>query len=333
MKHFFSFSLAVLTAVMGAIIAPSAYALMVSPVAFDFEGTPGGSARGVIRLTNDSERSDTFSLEARNFIPYGEEGAQTYLEEEEVTGLASWVRFDQPSVFLQAGQTAEFPFVVAVPPDAEPGGHYAAIFFSRVPDKAQGTGVGVGGAVGVLLLMNVSGEIHEEARIESFTVREGAVHDRLPIYFDLRIRNLGSVHFRPRGELMIRNVFGNVVNRSDVNPKNSAVLPNSVRRVESVWARTLQEQEGGFFVQAKEEWRNFAIGPYTAAVEMRYGSQAWQLSSAQMTFWVFPWRLLLLTGVAVLLIVVLLVSYHRLVVASVVAKERKRTTGGAGKKR
>jgi hypothetical protein len=306
------------------IFGHSAQAMTVSPVLYDYEVEPGGSRQGSIALSNDGNRPELFALEANNFVPFGEDGAQQYVEEETPTGLASWMTFDRPSILLQPGETAAFPFVVTVPKDAEPGGHYASIFFSRVPDATEGSGVGVGGAIGVLVLVNVTGDVHEEARIESFVVRGPRIHHRLPVYFDTRIRNLGSVHFRPRGELVIRNVFGRVVSRSSVNPKNSAVLPNSIRRVETAWARATEEGPGGFFAEIKNEWKHFAIGPYTASVSMVYGSKAWQLEGAEVSFWVIPWRLILVAFVGVLSLVLLGVGYHRMVAAAVLAKERKR---------
>lgn len=312
---------------LGCLIAhatPAAQAIAISPVLYDFEIAPGSKKQGTITLINDTERQDTFHLEVRNFVAMGEEGAQEYLEEEDLTGLASWVSVDKPSVTLEPGAVAEFPFILNVPTNAEPGGHYASIFFSRKPQNAQGTGVGIGGKVGVLLLVNVPGDVHEEGRIESFGLRGSMVRSHLPAYFDLRIRNLGSVHFRPRGTLVIHNLFGHEVLRAPANPKNSAVLPNSVRRVESVWANTLDEEEGGgFMTGVRNEWKNFALGRYRASVEVTYGSQAKKLTTDEVVFWVIPWRLLLLAALALAVLIVIIKFYNRMLVRSALKKDAR----------
>lgn len=305
--------------------APAAQALAVSPVLFDFEIAPGVSKQGTITIINDTETEDVFRLEVQNFVAEGEEGAQTYLDEQRPSDLASWVFVSKPTVTLGPGQSAEFPFVVNVPADAEPGGHYASVFFDRAPRSANGTGVGIGGKVGVLLLVNVPGNVREDAQIESFTLRGPAIRSALPAYFDLRIRNLGSVHFRPRGSLVIKNVFGRTVQRASANPKNAAVLPNSVRRVESVWAQSLvEEPETGFIGGLKNEWKNFAIGRYKAFVEISYGSQAHELTSTELSFWVIPWRLLTLVIVALIILIALIKMYNRLLVRSALRKESRR---------
>jgi hypothetical protein len=211
-----------------------ARALTVSPVLFDMDIAPGASAQAKIVLTNETDEPQTFSFLAENFIASGEEGAQTYIHEEELTGLASWVYPDRPEVSLDPGKSADFPFLIRVPEDAEPGGHYAAIFFSRGSGdgapSAKG-GVGITEQVGVLLLVRVPGNIMEQSNVESFRMARGAVLHRLPAEFELRVRNTGSVHVRPTGTLVIRNMIGMTVARLPANPKQSAVLPGSVRKI------------------------------------------------------------------------------------------------------
>jgi hypothetical protein len=303
---------------------PAARALAVSPVLYDFEIAPGSSKQGVITLVNDTDEEDTYALQVRNFVAMGEDGAQEYLDEEAPSGLASWIALDKQSVTLDAAQSGQFNFSVNVPANAEPGGHYASIFFTHAGRPGAGTGVGIGGQVGVLILVNVPGDVREEASVESFTLQGSGVRSHLPVVFDLRLQNKGSVHFRPRGTLTIKNLFGQTVARESANPKNSAVLPNSVRRVEMTWARTLNVEPGnGFWSGVRNEWKNFAIGRYRASVEVTYGSQGSKLSSPEVAFWVVPWRLLLL-GIGGLVIIVMLVRlYNRVLVRSALKKEAR----------
>ena len=337
------FRLAICAAVFGCglfLSAVQAQALAVSPVLYDFEIAPGSSRQSGITVTNETQQRETYTLNVENFVPSGECGQQSYVNEARPSGLASWIFPERPSVSLDPGQSAEFPFIVNVPRDAEPGGHYATIFFTQSGTRGEATGVGVGSEVGVLILVNVPGNVREDARIESFSLRGPTVRDRLPVYFDLRMRNLGSVHFRTRGTLIVKNMFGRVVQRAPANPNNVATLPASVRRVESVWARTLADEpdqdpcfyppvkgashEGGFIQDLRNEWDNFALGRYVASVEITYSSTAPALFSEEAVFWVIPWRMLLLMGIGIVLIGTLLKLYNRLLVSSALKKERKR---------
>jgi hypothetical protein len=311
---------------MALLLIPSggANAITVSPVLFDFEIATGVNRQDKVLLINDTGERETFSLLVENFVASGEEGAQEYIREEEPTDLASWVFVDQPTVTLDPGEMAEFPFIVSVPEDAEPGGHYATIFFSRGGREGSASGVGVTEQVGVLLLVRVPGDIREQANVESFRVVNGPVLNRLPAEFELRIRNTGSVHIRPKGTLVVHNLLGSVVARLPANPKKSAILPNSIRKIDSGWVKTVDIPKGGFWTEVKNEWRNFAIGRYTASIDVKYGSQSTQLPGQGVNFWVIPWRLLLLALGALIVLIALIKGYNALLVRAAMKKSRKK---------
>jgi hypothetical protein len=298
-------------------------AVTVSPVLFDMDIAPGATAQDKIVLTNDTDERQTFAFLAENFTARGEEGGQEYIHEDEPTGLASWVYPDRPSVTLDPGQSAEFPFLISVPEDAEPGGHYATIFFSRgAGDGASSAkgGVGITEQIGVLLLVRVPGDIMEKANVESFRMAKGTVLHRLPAEFELRVRNTGSVHVRPTGTLVIRNLIGITAARLPANPKQSAVLPGSVRKIENAWLKTAAPEDGGFWAEAANEWRNFALGRYAASVELAYGSRQELIRSQTVHFWVIPWRVLLLALGAFIALIILVKVYNAIVVRAALRK-------------
>lgn len=301
-----------------------ARAITVSPVLFDFEIAPGGSQQDTIRLINNTNERETFTLFVENFVASGEEGGQMYIHEEEPTDLASWVSVDAPTVTLDPGEMAEFPFLIQIPEDAEPGGHYASVFFSRGGGPDEASGVGITEQVGVLLLVRVPGDVMEQASVESFRITNGTVLNRLPAKFELRIRNTGSIHLRPKGTLVVKNVLGSVVTRLPANPNKSAILPSSIRRVESSWVKTLDIPEGGFWTELKNEWRNFALGRYTASIDVTYGSQNKQLPSQQVCFWVIPWRILLVVLVLIVILIALIKGYNTILVRTALKESKKK---------
>lgn len=306
------------------VIGTEAQAITVSPVKYDFEITPGRSVQDHVLLINDTNQRETFTLHAENFVAGGEDGGQLYLPEDTLTDLASWVRLGEPKITLNPGEAAEFPFMIGVPEGAEPGGHYATLFFTRGGGKDAGSAVGIAEQVGVLLLVRVPGEVREDARVESLRVKHGGLLNRLPAIFELRIRNVGSIHLYPRGTVVVQNMLGNVVARLPANPNNAAVLPNSVRRLESGWTKTLESSSGGFFAELRNEWRNFAIGRYTASVEMTYGSQQAQLGNASVSFWVFPWHLLLVCALLLIALIGSIRLYNAMLVRSAMKRLQRK---------
>jgi hypothetical protein len=309
------------------------HATVVSPVEFDFDIAAGGSKEASVLVRNNTQETQTYSLSAMNFVPTGENGAQEYVRETSPTGLASWIVLARPSVTLPAGEQVQFPFLISVPANAVPGGHYATLFFSRAP--AQGGSVGVVEKTGVLLLVRVTGEIHEEASIESFRLIEGSSLSSLPADFELRISNRGSTHLRPTGEITIRNMFGNIVAKLPISPADAAILPASTRRFEGSWVKTTARADGGFWDGVSDEWNNFSLGRYSASANVSYGTQGQHLETS-VSFWVFPWRLISTIIAGLIAAFVLIKLYNKLVLRSAMKKADKRgradgqTDGQAG---
>ena len=182
--------------------------------------------------------------------------------------------------------------------------------------------MGIAQEVGVLLLVNVPGDISEQASIDSFRMLNRTLLDHLPASFELRVKNSGSVHIHPAGNITIKNMLGNVVARIPANPANAAVLPSSIHRMETRWQKS-PNQAGGFFTQLKNEWNNFALGRYTANADVTYGSKGAALSGSAISFWVFPWRLSILFLVAVLILIIRIRGYNGMVVRQAMKKKSR----------
>jgi hypothetical protein len=118
-------------------------------------------------------------------------------------------------------------------------------------------------------------------------------------------------------------MLGSVVARVPANPRKSAALPDSIRRIDSVWAKTLDVPvDGGFWADAGNEWRNFALGRYTASTDVTFGSRQQALEPHVVHFWVWPWRLMLLFALAIIALVVIIKGYNALVVKAALRKSK-----------
>ena len=119
---------------------------------------------------------------------------------------------------------------------------------------------------------------------------------------------------RPQGNITIKDTFGRKVTSIDVNSKEGAVLPESIRRFDKD-NDELSWSPGGF-----------TIGKYTATVLLNYGDPSKQLTQS-VSFWVVPWKILLVIGVGILILILLLVlfvkRYNRWVVSRSEKKESK----------
>ncbi len=297
---------------------PSVSAFSVSPALVEVSLDKGESKNGTISITSTEDHDVSYEVSFQNFVAKGEDGQQDFVANNTVYQDIDWITPQINNFTIEKGGSIDIPYVVTVPKDARPGGHFVAMFVSQKKSDVQiGTGASVRSQIGVLFLIRANGEIKESLDIESFRVVQSEnAFNRLPVVFETRFKNLGNVHLKPIGDIVIENAFGRTSAVIPLNPRGSFVLTNSVRRMESIWGNNVEGGgvvSGGLINELVSEWRNFAIGPYTARIVGYYGDLK-QPISEQIRFWVFPWHLFL---AAILLLSVLIAFkeiYSRLLI-------------------
>lgn len=279
----------------GAIVFPfSARALTISPVKMEISGDPGQTLQDELKLFNEQDETKTFYSSFENFEARGETGAPFFLSEK--VGLATWIKA-QEQVTLKPKEEKTIPFSIQIPKNAEPGGHFAAILWGTTPSQAtQGGQVAVGGRLGVLILLKVSGEVKQGGGLLDFGA-QNKFFSSLPITFAYRFNNTGGDRVVPQGEIKIKNLFGFTSATIPVNKKEGSVLPGSARKFEVLWGEELQKTDGGeqfgFFEMAGKQWSDFHFGWYTAHLDLNWGATN-QTANASYSFFVIPWQLLLI---------------------------------------
>lgn len=143
--------------------------------------------------------------------------------------LKKWLRLDQESFWLDAGEKEEVDLTVTVPEDAEPGGHYAGVYFVTSPAEGQ---IKVAVQVGVIVSGVVEGEVIRQGKLLFFKP-QARVFFGSPPKFTLRVANQGNGHLKPQGNLTIRNWRGDKLAVLSLSP--GLILPQAVRSYEREW--------------------------------------------------------------------------------------------------
>lgn len=286
MKTIYSLFLVAIIGIFGA----TADALTVSPPILEISADPGSIVEGEIKIFNESDRSQTFYTSFENFEPSENTGVPRFVGAE--TGLATWIS-STPSLTLTPQQELLVPYQISIPLDAEPGGYFAATFFGANAPESSGGTVSIGGRIGVLMLLRVNGDIPEAAGLFDYQTSSGNyLYTSTPIDFEYRFSNDGGDRVIPRGDIEIKDTFGRVRATIDANLTEGNVLPDSARLFSASWGK-----EGallkGFFARAQYQWNNFHLGFYSADLSLAWGSSN-QIASDSLSFFVFPWQLLLL---------------------------------------
>lgn len=284
-------------------------ALTVSPARIEIDANPGNIVRDKFILINEQDITKTFYSSAELFEASGETGTPSFVEGD--TGLARWIR-TQGQVTLQPGEVIEVPYTIQIPDDAEPGGHFAAIFWSDAPPAGEGGQVFLGSKIGILVLLNVGGDALEGGGIIEAGTQDGKkLFTSLPVNLFYRFQNDGRTRLRPTGEVTFRNFYGRKVTVMQANPTEGNVLPQSIRRYPLEWNskkegfredfQITEDTPTGFFPTAGRQLRSFALGPYSATIDIVYGDDE-ATSTEKVRFFVLPWQLLTLLLAVFLLI-------------------------------
>jgi len=242
--------------------------ISVSPLTFELNANPGDTVSNILRVFNTTDTPLLVDLEVENFAPVGEEG-RVILEpaDNNVLSLANWTSIEPRSVVVPPNDFVPVEFTISVPLNAEPGGHYASILATLSGQAPDGSGAVIVQKVGSLVLLHVAGDVREELEVVSLDVPGFSQYG--PVTLSARFENTGSVHVRPRGFILIQNIFGQEVAKLDMTQSN--VLPNSIRRIDT---------------EFDKKW---LFGKYTATLTAIYGSGNVPVSYTA-SFWVVPWK-------------------------------------------
>ena len=282
-----------------------ASALTLTPIRLEVKGDPGQMLSLQMTLVNEHATPETFYSSFANFEAQGETGSPSFVTPKD--GLGTWM--SAPStISLNGGESKIVSFKVAIPKDAEPGGYFAVLFWGTKPAVSSGTSVAIGAKTGILVLLSVNGAVKQGGGILNYDTKDGIhYYESLPILFSYRFKNDGGDRIKPDGDIVIRNILGLKSKLVPANPIEGNILPTQIRYFETTWtgggedAAIEAQSVSGFFNKVFYEWRNFAFGRYTAALDLTYGVNG-QKAVAQIVIWVFPWHLTLFLIILLLLI-------------------------------
>lgn len=274
----------------------SGQGFMISPVLVELNADPGKTYTINIKLKNITANTLVSKSQVNNFGAKGENGdPEIYLDDNEKISYAlkGWV-VKIPDYTFATQETKTIPVSIAVPPNAEPGGHYGVIRFTGVPPELADdqSRVALSASIGTLVLVRVSGEIKESAKIEEFYAaqygKKSGFFEQGPLGLTERVKNNGNVHVKPVGTVEVKDMFGRTTASLKVNDDNKNILPSTIRR---------------FDQELNKKW---LFGRYTANLALTYGSTNQKLTS-QIVFWVIPWKLIL----AILLLIIAIILVFR----------------------
>ncbi|MEZ4180026.1 MAG: DUF916 domain-containing protein [Candidatus Doudnabacteria bacterium] len=254
----------------------------ISPFLVELSVAKGQSTQTEIEVRNNSDQPLTVKVETKDFLP-GQRGEPRFVPDEEINdltySLASWIELPVARLTLAPEQKKIVTVKVSPPANAEEGTHYGAVLFSY-QSPAGLSGVGVSQSVGSIFLLEY-GQARSSGDSQ-LDVSKKISFSNQKIDFASHFINTGNVHVQPKGEVHIKNIFGQVVASPDINKFAANVLPQSDRTFVDSWYPSA-----------------LSFGRYKAESVVTYGREKLEDRDV-VILWVFPWYWILLLALLVL---------------------------------
>lgn len=265
---------------LGYVKAQSSLSLSVTPTLFQMSAEKGQVWQSQIKVINSNAFPITVYAESVNFVPQGEKGhgrfQPVFKDVTDGSTLAEWIGLDSNKpITIEAQQSQVIPFTIAVPKDASPGGHFAAILIGTKPPEGVGqVAVKTSQIVSSLFFLRIEGNVIEEGQIRSMSVENRFVQ-RPEANLVLRFENKGNVHLQPQGQITIYNMWGKQRGVIPINLQThfGNVLPQSIRKFDFTWSGENSITD---------------IGRYTAEATLAYGGGSKKFDTREVSFWVVP---------------------------------------------
>jgi len=254
---------------------------------------PGEKLSTSVKFLNQGDSPITGSLTVLDFVVEDDSGTPVFLDNPQVVGTtqipakysaAKWITIPKDTVTIVANGNVLVPITINVPTNAVPGGRYAAVLFQPGaeltlgnPESGQETPVVI--RLASLIYIRVAGAISEGATVTKF---EGPTFlEYGPEVVSTQILNQGNYHITPQGAVTLKDVFGRVVAKSNLDTKN--IFPGTSRSY------------------TNELGQKLMIGRFTANLNATYGDTG-KLLTASFILWVIPWKILLAILLALIIV-------------------------------
>ncbi len=308
--------------------APSAQAQGVSlgvfPPILQIQATPPTDVKSKILIENLGNDPVDLKIGLKPFEASDKEnGEVTYLSD---YNLADPFIFDKmqildgdtsiDSITLSPGQKKELMLEIALPQGEPLGDYYFSIIFmsaNALSANSNISGATAGIATNVLLSIGPKGPTQGE--IEEFSVP--VFKARGPVPFTVRVRNTSDHFITTKGDIVIKNIFGQRIGKVELLPVN--ILSRSVRSIPDALQNPQANPSSSlksYFLSLKSPaavWpENFLFGPYTATLTIALSDQG-PLFRRTINFYAFPAEIVAILLALILIIAVIIIRVRKMV--------------------
>ena len=285
---------------------PSDFNLQVTPSPLVTTVKPGVKTQIELKVRNGGSGTENLKIEPRSFNFKSSTG-QISLDDTAPPGVAPWVSFSAPKFTVQPGQWFSQQIIFNVPKDAGFSYSFALVISRQSDPKPTNGGRLIKGSLAVFTLVNVDRPgAKSSLEVKDFTISKH-LYEYLPATLSIHFKNNGNTIAQPYGNIFVQRTANSKKPLAvlPVNGSKSYILPGTERVITASWNDGFATYEAApqpdgtsknHLVLNWSKFSHFRIGRYTAHLVAVYNDGQHDVPiEGTVSFWVIPWRAILLT--------------------------------------
>jgi len=211
------------------------FSTSINPMVIKIEATSPSLIRAPISIENSSDQNITYSIFLRpfkansdlngepNFDPILSEEYKTFFEKISIIDRGNALE----EITLSPFQKKDLRLIIPVSDETEKRDYYfTAIFLSQSASaEAKTTKVSNKAGIGANVLLTVGSKTEASGAISKFNIPK--FFSTGPVYFELELSNTSDHFVTSKGNVIIKNMFGQTVGNVEIKP--TTLLQNSSR--------------------------------------------------------------------------------------------------------
>lgn len=262
-------------------IEASSISLGVFPPIIQIESTPPANVSSPIEVQNMNDEPVQLKIIFKPFkSSLSENGTPEYLKDGAPFG-------DDPQFFqkvkvldgeelvgsieLAPKQVKKLTLNIDIPADQPPSDYYfSVLFISKTQLETDTNNTQAAGGIGTNILLSIGPKGKTTGVVKEFSAPFWL--EKGPVPFTVRVANTSKHFINPKGQILIKNMFGMTIGRVDLLPAN--ILSNTVRFIPADYSKTPKTQDLRPKIQDQAIWpESFLLGPYTATLTLSLSEQ------------------------------------------------------------
>jgi len=296
------------------VLAAAAPDITTSPVSITLNAKPGTTTSTQLTVRNNGVLPVDMDIQVDTFKANGTTGQAQIQTPQPNDQSINWVHFSQNSFTAQPNTWTYVQMTISLPKSASLGYYYAVLFKPVVAVTPTGVNTNViHGYNAVLVLLNaLTANEHPQLQLASFS-SDKKFYEYLPVTFSVNIHNNGNIYLPPSGDIYISRTssFANTIDTIHINPAIGNVLPGTNRIFTAKWAdgfpvfeykeldgQVINNKQGKPVEQLKwnfSQIHKLRFGEYYARLVMVYNNGVQDVpTTSVLSFWVVPWKMILI---------------------------------------